>query len=31
MYNLAADLAMNIRNTGLRIRDKLLYEPQANK
>ncbi len=28
MYNLAADLAMKIRNTGLRVRDQLLYQPQ---
>lgn len=28
MYNLAADLAMKIRNTDLRIRDQLLYKPQ---
>jgi len=28
MYNLAADLAMKIRNTDLRIRDQLLYQPQ---
>ena len=28
MYNLAADLAMKIRNTDLRIRDKLLYGKQ---
>lgn len=27
MYNLAADLAMKIRNSGLRIRDQLLYRP----
>jgi hypothetical protein len=25
MYNLAADLAMKIRNTDLRIREQLLY------
>jgi hypothetical protein len=25
MYNLAADLAMKIRNTDLRIRESLLY------
>jgi len=31
MYNLAADLAMKIRNTDLRIRDQLLYKPQENK
>lgn len=29
MYNLAADLAMKIRNTDLRIREKLLYESAA--
>jgi CRP-like cAMP-binding protein len=29
MYNLAADLAMKIRNTDLKIREKLLYRPQA--
>jgi len=29
MYNLAADLAMKIRNTDLKIRDKLLYKPQV--
>lgn len=29
MYNLAADLAMKIRNTDLRIREKLLYNPSA--
>lgn len=28
MYNLAADLAMKIRNTDLRIREQLLYAPQ---
>jgi CRP/FNR family cyclic AMP-dependent transcriptional regulator len=28
MYNLAADLAMKIRNTDLRIREQLLYKPQ---
>jgi len=28
MYNLAADLAMKIRNTDLRIREKLLYGKQ---
>lgn len=27
MYNLAADLAMKIRNTDLRIRDQVLYAP----
>jgi len=27
MYNLAADLAMKIRNTDLRIREQLLYKP----
>jgi hypothetical protein len=26
MYNLAADLAMKIRNTDLRIREQLLYK-----
>lgn len=29
MNNLAADLAMKIRNTDLRIREKLLYRPYA--
>ncbi len=29
MNNLAADLAMKIRNTDLRIREKLLYRPSA--
>lgn len=29
MNNLAADLAMKIRNTDLRIREKLLYKPSA--
>ena len=29
MYNLAADLAMKIRNTDLRIREQLLYKPQS--
>jgi CRP-like cAMP-binding protein len=29
MYNLAADLAMKIRNTDLRIREQLLYKPHA--
>ncbi|HAV77314.1 MAG TPA: hypothetical protein DCX53_08170 [Anaerolineae bacterium] len=28
MYNLAADLAMKIRNTDLRIREQLLYNPR---
>jgi hypothetical protein len=28
MYNLAADLAMKIRNTDLRIREQLLYTTQ---
>jgi CRP-like cAMP-binding protein len=28
MYNLAADLAMKIRNTDLRIRESLLYSPR---
>jgi len=28
MYNLAADLAMKIRNTDLRIREKVLYGQQ---
>jgi CRP-like cAMP-binding protein len=28
MYNLAADLAMKIRNTDLRIREQLLYRPR---
>jgi hypothetical protein len=31
MYNLAADLAMKIRNTDLRIREQLLYQPQNQK
>jgi len=31
MYNLAADLAMKIRNTDLRIREQLLYKPQEKK
>jgi len=31
MYNLAADLAMKIRNTDLRIRDQLLYHPAEKK
>ena len=31
MYNLAADLAMKIRNTDLRIREQLLYKPQGKK
>jgi CRP-like cAMP-binding protein len=31
MYNLAADLAMKIRNTDLRIRDQLLYKPNEKK
>lgn len=31
MYNLAADLAMKIRNTDLRIREQLLYTPQGKK
>lgn len=31
MYNLAADLAMKIRNTDLRIREQLLYKPQSQK
>jgi CRP/FNR family transcriptional regulator, cyclic AMP receptor protein len=29
MYNLAADLAMKIRNTDLRIREQLLYKPHG--
>ena len=29
MYNFAADLAMKIRNTDLRIREQLLYKPAA--
>jgi len=29
MYNLAADLAMKIRNTDLRIREQLLYKPSG--
>lgn len=29
MHNLAADLAMKIRNTDLRIREQLLYKPPA--
>jgi hypothetical protein len=28
MYNLGADLAMKIRNTALKIHEKLLYKPQ---
>jgi hypothetical protein len=28
MYNLAADLAMKIRNTDLRVREKVLYGQQ---
>lgn len=31
MYNLAADLAMKIRSTDLRIREQLLYRPAENK
>lgn len=31
MYNLAADLAMKIRNTDLRIREQLLYRPSEKK
>lgn len=31
MYNLAADLAMKIRNTDLRIREQLLYRPNDKK
>jgi len=31
MYNLAADLAMKIRNTDLRIREQLLYQSQDKK
>jgi len=31
MYNLAADLALKIRNTDLRIREQLLYKPAENK
>ena len=31
MYNLAADLAMKIRNTDLRIREKVLYSQQKSK
>ena len=31
MHNLAADLAMKIRNTDLRIREQLLYKPQEDK
>lgn len=31
MYNLAADLAMKIRNTDLRIREQLLYRSQDQK
>ncbi len=31
MYNLAADLAMKIRNTDLRVREQLLYQPQEDK
>ncbi len=31
MHNLAADLAMKIRNTDLRIREQLLYKPMDKK
>ena len=31
MYNLAADLAMKIRSTDLRIREQVLYRPAENK
>ncbi|HXF86206.1 MAG TPA: cyclic nucleotide-binding domain-containing protein [Anaerolineales bacterium] len=31
MYNLAADLAMKIRNTDLRIREQLLYQSRGEK
>lgn len=31
MYNLAADLAMKMRNTDLRTREQLLYNPQEKK
>jgi CRP-like cAMP-binding protein len=31
MYNLAADLAMKIRNTDLRMREQLLYKPRDDK
>lgn len=31
MYNLAADLALKIRNTDLRIREQLLYKPAEGK
>jgi CRP-like cAMP-binding protein len=31
MYNLAADLAMKMRNTDLRIREKILYGQQKTK
>lgn len=31
MYNLAADLAMKIRNTDLRIREQVLYKPTDKK
>ena len=31
MYNLAADIAMKIRNTDLRVREQLLYKPQEDK
>ena len=31
MYNFAADIAMKIRNTDLRIREQLLYKTQDNK
>ena len=30
MYNLAADLAMKVRNTDLKIREKVLYAPKNN-
>jgi CRP-like cAMP-binding protein len=31
MYNLAADLALKMRNTDLRIREQLLYKPPVKK
>jgi hypothetical protein len=31
MFNLAADLAFKMRNSGLLIREELLYRPRENK
>jgi CRP-like cAMP-binding protein len=31
MYNLAADLALKLRNTGLLVREELLYRPRRKK